>query len=152
MALTADSILHKIFDLSYFSDIYRKAWEKKSIGLQVSNVSQLTSEACQTERNTENSFLLTWAAQTFALLSWSWCPTRNSWWITKYIQFHMRSWQVCKVHIFWEGHKILQHLHRRFVLCSASQIYRGDFTKFGGLLRRYELYYVHNRDVTAGKI
>ena len=25
MALTADSILHKIFDLSYFSDIYRKA-------------------------------------------------------------------------------------------------------------------------------
>ena len=26
----------------------------------------------------------------------------------------------CKVHTFWEGHKILQNLHRRFVLCSAS--------------------------------
>ena len=26
-----------------------------------------------------------------------------------------------------EGHKILQNLHRRFVLCSASQIYGGDF-------------------------
>ena len=24
-----------------------------------------------------------------------------------------------KVHIFWEGHKILRNLHRRFVLCSA---------------------------------
>ena len=45
-----------------------------------------------------------------------------------------------KVHIFWEGHKFLQNLHRRFVLCSASQIYGGDFTKFCGLLRIYELY------------
>ena len=26
-----------------------------------------------------------------------------------------------KVHIFWEGHKILQNLHHTFVLCSASQ-------------------------------
>ena len=26
-----------------------------------------------------------------------------------------------KVHIFWEGHKILQNLHLTFVLCSASQ-------------------------------
>ena len=38
-----------------------------------------------------------------------------------------------KVHIFWEGHKILRNLHCRFVLCRASQIY-------GGLLRIYELY------------
>ena len=42
-----------------------------------------------------------------------WCMT--IWWI--------------KVHIFWEGHKILQNLHRRFVLCSSSQIYSGDFLK-----------------------
>ena len=28
-----------------------------------------------------------------------------------------------KVHTFWEGRKILRNLHRRFVLCSASQIY-----------------------------
>ena len=47
---------------------------------------------------------------------------------------------ILKVHIFWEGHKILWNLHRRFVLCSASQIYGGDFTKFCGLLRIYELY------------
>ena len=26
-----------------------------------------------------------------------------------------------KVHIFWEGHKILRNLHLTFVLCSASQ-------------------------------
>ena len=28
-----------------------------------------------------------------------------------------------KVHIFWEGHKILRNLHLTFVLCSASQKY-----------------------------
>ena len=47
---------------------------------------------------------------------------------------------VCKVHIFWEGHKILRNLHRRFVLCSNSQICGGDFAKFCGLLKIYELY------------
>jgi hypothetical protein len=26
-----------------------------------------------------------------------------------------------KVHIFWEGYKILRNLHLTFVLCSASQ-------------------------------
>ena len=45
-----------------------------------------------------------------------------------------------KVHTFWEGHKMLENIHRRFVLCSASQIYVGDFAKFCGLLRIYELY------------
>ena len=32
--------------------------------------------------------------------------------------------KVCcgKVHIFWEGHKFLRNFHRRFVLCSNSQI------------------------------
>ena len=44
-----------------------------------------------------------------------------------------------KVHIFLEGHKILRNLHRRFVLSSASQIYSGDFAKFCGLFRSYEL-------------
>ena len=34
-----------------------------------------------------------------------------------------------KVHIFWEGHKFLRNLHRRFVLCSNGQIYGGDFPK-----------------------
>ena len=47
---------------------------------------------------------------------------------------------VFKVHIFWECHKILRNLHRRYVLCSASQIYGGDFAQFCGLLRMYELY------------
>ena len=32
-----------------------------------------------------------------------------------------------KVHIFWEGHKILRNLHLLFVLCTASQIIGGDF-------------------------
>ena len=47
--------------------------------------------------------------------------------------------ELLKVHIFWEGHKILRNLHRRFVLCSASQIYSRKFAKFCGLLRIYEL-------------
>ena len=45
-----------------------------------------------------------------------------------------------KVHIFWEGHQILRNLHQSFVLCIASQIISGDFAKFCGLLRIYELY------------
>ena len=47
--------------------------------------------------------------------------------------------KTVKVHIFWEGHKMLQNLSRRFVLCSASQIYGGDFEKFCGLIKIYEL-------------
>ena len=45
-----------------------------------------------------------------------------------------------KVHIFWEGHKNLRNLHCKFALCSNGQIYRGDFAKFWGHLRIYELY------------
>ena len=48
--------------------------------------------------------------------------------------------RVSKVHIFWEGHKILRNLHQLFVLCTASQIIGGDFAKSCGLLRIYELY------------
>ena len=48
--------------------------------------------------------------------------------------------KVSKVHIFWEGHKILWYLHQSFVICTASQIIGGDFAKFCGLLRIYELY------------
>ena len=44
-----------------------------------------------------------------------------------------------KVHIFWEGHKILRNLHQLLVLCNASQIICGDFEKCCGLLRIYEL-------------
>ena len=45
-----------------------------------------------------------------------------------------------KVHIFWEGHKILRNLHLTFVLCSASQKWGEDFAIFCGLLRIYKLY------------
>ena len=55
-------------------------------------------------------------------------------------------WPICfgavgfKVHIFWEGHKILRNLHRRFYHY-IGQIYIGDFAKICGLLRIYELYF-----------
>ena len=45
-----------------------------------------------------------------------------------------------KVHIFWEGHKNLRNLHCRFGWHYIGQIYGGDFSKFCGLLRIYELY------------
>ena len=48
--------------------------------------------------------------------------------------------RIAKVHILWEGHKILRNLHQLFVLCTASQIIGGDCAKFCGLLRIYELY------------
>ena len=56
------------------------------------------------------------------------------------ITWHSRSDRsiTSKVHIFWEGHKILRNLHLTFVLCSQKK--SGDFTKFCGLLRIYELY------------
>ena len=49
---------------------------------------------------------------------------------------------VHKVHIFWEGLKVLRNLHRRFDHYYIGQIYSGDFAKFCGLLRIYELYIV----------
>ena len=47
----------------------------------------------------------------------------------------------CKVHIFWEGHKVLRNLHRRFDGYFIGQIYGEDFAKNFGLLRIYELYH-----------
>ena len=35
---------------------------------------------------------------------------------------------------------MLRNLHQLFVLCTASQIIGGEFAKFCGLLRSYELY------------
>ena len=47
-----------------------------------------------------------------------------------------------KVHIFWEGHKILQNLSLTFDCMYCSQKLGEDFLKFRGLLRIYELYYL----------
>ena len=44
-----------------------------------------------------------------------------------------------KVHIFWEGHKILQNLHQLFDWQYIGQIIGGDFAKSCGLLRIYKL-------------
>ena len=54
----------------------------------------------------------------------------KSWWMVNYNAF-------TKVHIFWEGHKILRNLHRRFDRYYEGQIYGGDFAKFCGLLIIY---------------
>ena len=56
--------------------------------------------------------------------------------------FNLKSFKkLGKVHIFWEGHKILRNLHRRFDWHYIRQIYGGDFEKFCDLLRMYELYF-----------
>ena len=49
---------------------------------------------------------------------------------------------VCKVHIFWEGHKILRNLLLTFDYSTYSQKLGEDFAKFCGLLRIYELYWI----------
>ena len=46
-----------------------------------------------------------------------------------------------KVHIFWEGHKILRNLHLTFDCMYCSQKLGEDFAKVCGLLRIYELYW-----------
>ena len=45
-----------------------------------------------------------------------------------------------KVHIFWGGHKILRNRHQLFDWQYIGQTIGGDFAKFCGLLRIYELY------------
>ena len=42
---------------------------------------------------------------------------------------------VCEVHVFWEGHKILQNLQQLFDWQYLGQMIGGDFAKFCGLLR-----------------
>ena len=44
-----------------------------------------------------------------------------------------------KVHIFWEGHKILPNLHLTFDYSTYSQKLGEDFAKFCGLPRIFEL-------------
>ena len=50
-----------------------------------------------------------------------------------------------KFYIFWEGHKILRNLHRRFDPYYIGQIYGGVFSKICGLIRKYELYKMYER-------
>ena len=49
------------------------------------------------------------------------------------------SYEYLKVHIFWEGHKILQNLHQLIDWQYIGQMIGGDFAKYWGLLRIYEL-------------
>ena len=65
-------------------------------------------------------------------------------WATNDITFAFEGHTVAaygsKVRIFWEGHKILWMLLRRFDWHYIGQIYGGDFAKFCGLLKVSELY------------
>ena len=101
---------------------------------------------------TSNNVIKVWKGKT------KWCPTyplkeyeykinknvmkiiRSTSVIKIFMKFPEKECSSSKVHILWEGHKILRNLHRRFVLCSASQSYGGDFAKFCGLLRIYVMY------------
>ena len=60
-----------------------------------------------------------------------------SWWI--FCPFHLKICHlVRKVHIFWEKFWEISTVDLSYVL-SARQIYSGDFAKFCGHLRLYEL-------------
>ena len=53
-----------------------------------------------------------------------------------------------KVHIFWEGHKILRNLHLTFDFVYCSQSKDGDFGRFCGPFRIYELYHELDINIT----
>ena len=72
------------------------------------------------------SFLQIWPQLPYNL-------TKN---MKKMIWFRM----IGKLDIFWEGHKILRNLHRRFDRYYIGQIYGEYFAKICGLLRIYKLW------------
>ena len=55
--------------------------------------------------------------------------------------YHKRAFDKVdiKVHIFWEGHKILQNIQSKFDCYYIGRIYSKDFAKFCGILRTYKL-------------
>ena len=81
------------------------------------------------------------------------CPTKNNLPLSFTVPYHSklrnsRPGRSSKVHIFWEGHKILRNLHLTFDYSTYSQKLGEDFAKFCGLLRIYELYKekMHDKD------
>ena len=64
-------------------------------------------------------------------------------WACRIWKRKMNQWHCFKVLIVWEAHKMLRNLHRRFDWHYIGQIYGGDFAKFYGLLRIYELYLIN---------
>ena len=58
---------------------------------------------------------------------------------TVYLPSTMTVW-YCKVHIFWEGHKILQNLHRRFDWHCIGQIYGADFVALSEYMNFITMY------------
>ena len=72
-------------------------------------------------------------------LSWNYKSTKINK-TTKLVVNERENKKAYKVHIFWEGHKILQNLPFTFDCLYCSQNKGEDFAKFFGLLRIYELY------------
>ena len=102
----------------------------------------------QTVRHTEHKTI-------FVLINERQCNYKNVLDITRntlfFWRYHILIWvssfrgihECDKVHIFWEGHKILRNLHQIFDWQYIGQIIGGDFAKFCSLLRIYELYHIH---------
>ena len=63
-------------------------------------------------------------------------------WVTNVLTNPNLYIEFSKVHIFWEGHKILWNLPLTFDYSTYSQKLGEDFAKFCCLLRLYELYKV----------
>ena len=62
------------------------------------------------------------------------------------IQTFYISYQNIKVHIFWEGHRILRNLPQLFGLCTASQIIGEDMNfKQGHQNEQISSFYIQNK-------
>ena len=112
-------------------------------------VDEYTDEIIQMFVN-EVKFLLNSIFDLFLLYKKSFRIVNTSRWVQLFITCHQpilnyesKYFIFFKGHILWGGHKILRNLHLRFdryyTHHYTEQIYDGDFAKFRGLLKIYEL-------------
>ena len=125
--------ISKLINLHFFSGT-----KYSSYILVCNGCSRLDAWSKIAYTNVENSFLILFfvSAQFYNLYAYSITFLIH---VLIYI-FRQTDLLWFKVHIFWEGHKILRNLHQLFDWQYIGQIIGGDFANFCGLLRLYELY------------
>ena len=100
-------------------------------------ISALTSKKWSNQRKIEALYYTKIAHNWYSYLSIFFsCVLENLWQQNCILKLP----DLYKVHIFWEGHKILRNLPLTFDCMYCSQKLGEDFAKFCGLLKIYELF------------
>ena len=115
--------------------LFNQNWEQGWCTFHT-NIYCAASDCTQWEPQKEFDFYRTVLSVSTRYLFLKLCKIISALHRSAFCQFLFRwiYYNVSKIHKFWEGHTILWNLY-----CSNGQIYCGDFTKFCGLLRIYEL-------------